>query len=331
MANMTDKRIEQYYQSETKKIEQKLNNSFRRNLPKSLYDPCQYALETGGKRLRPFLVIMSAQAVGGKPKSVYNAAMAVEILHNFTLIHDDIMDNADIRRGRISLHKKYDENTAILAGDNLMAIAYQYLTKDCKNNVNEIINHFTQGIIEICEGQSYDKDFELKKNVTIDEYLLMISKKTAALVEMCCFIGAKIVDGTDSEVKNMANYGRNLGLAFQLQDDLLDIFGDEKKFGKTVGGDLVEGKKTFLFLKALEKSKGEDRKLLNKVIVNKGIRKNQISKYRVLYEKLGVIDETKKEIRKYSKNALKCVSKVKQPEAREILYWLTHKLVDRIN
>jgi geranylgeranyl diphosphate synthase type II len=241
------------------------------------------------------------------------------------------MDNADIRRGRPSVHKKYDENVAILAGDNLMAVAYLYLTKDSKNNVNEIVNHFTQGIIEICEGQSYDKDFEIKKNVNIDEYLLMIKKKTAALAEMCCYIGAKIVGGSNDEVKNMAKYGLNLGLAFQLQDDLLDIFGDEKKFGKTVGGDLIEGKKTFLFLKALEKSKGEDKILLKKVIENKGIRKSQVKKYKEIYERLGVIEDTKKEIRKYSKNALKCVSKVKNSEAREILFWLTHKLVDRIH
>lgn len=328
---MTEKQISNYYKNEILKVEKKLREAFIKSLPKSLYDPCTYALESGGKRLRPFLVMMAAKAAGGKVSDVYNAALAVEILHNFTLIHDDIMDNADIRRGRASLHKKYDENTAILAGDNLMAVAYLYLTKDCKNNVNEIVNHFTQGIIEICEGQSYDKDFELKKTVSIDEYLLMIEKKTAALAEMCCYIGAKIVGGSKSEVNNLASYGRNLGLAFQLQDDLLDIFGDEKEFGKTVGGDLVEGKKTFLFLKALEKSKGEDRKLLQKVIDNKGIKKNQVAKYREVYEKLGVIEDTKKEIRKFSKNALKCVGKVKDSEAREILFWLTHKLVDRIN
>lgn len=328
---MTDKQLEKFYKREIKKVDKKLRSAFNKNVPKSLYDPCTYALEAGGKRLRPFLVMLSAKAVGGKISDVGNAALAVEILHNFTLIHDDIMDNADIRRGRPALHKKYDENIAILAGDNLMAISYLYLVKDCKNNVNEIVNHFTQGIIEICEGQSYDKDFEIKKNVSIDEYLLMIQKKTAALAEMCCFIGSKIVGGRKDEVNNMAKFGRNLGMAFQLQDDLLDIFGDEKQFGKTVGGDLVEGKKTFLFLKALEKAKGEDKKLLKSVIENKGIRKNQVAKYKAIYEKLGVIEDTKKEIRKYSKNALKCVQKVKDPEAKVILDWLTHKLVDRIN
>ncbi len=331
MGIMTEKQIAKIYSNEITKVEKKLGEAFKKSLPKSLYDPCAYALESGGKRLRPFLVIISAMAVGGKAKDVYNAAMAVEILHNFTLIHDDIMDNADIRRGRASLHKKYDENVAILAGDNLMAVAYLFLTKDSKSNVTEIVNHFTQGIIEICEGQSYDKDFEVKKNVSIDEYLLMIKKKTAALAEMCCYIGAKIVGGSDDEVKNMAKFGMNLGMAFQLQDDLLDIFGDEKKFGKTVGGDLVEGKKTFLFLRALEKSKGEDRRLMKRVIENKGIRKSQVAKYRAIYEKLGVIEDTKKEIRKYSRNALNCVSKVKDPKAKDVLEWLTHKLVDRIN
>jgi geranylgeranyl diphosphate synthase type II len=328
---MTTRQIEQLYKREITKVEIRLQSVCKNKEPQSLYKPCSYALETGGKRLRPFLVMMAAKAVGGKIKDVYNAAIAVEILHNFTLIHDDIMDNADIRRGRSSLHKMFDENTAILAGDNLMAISYLYLIKDCKQNVNEIVNHFTQGIIEICEGQSYDKDFEFKKNVSIDQYLLMIQKKTAALAEMCCYIGAKIVGGTNSEVNNLAKFGRNLGMAFQLQDDLLDIFGDEKQFGKSVGGDLVEGKKTFLFIKALEKARGEDKRLLKKVITNKGIRKNQVPKYKSIYEKLGVIDDTKKEIRKYSKIALKCVAKIKNPEAKEILNWLTHKLVDRIN
>ncbi len=328
---MTTRQIEQLYKREITKVEIRLQSVCKNKEPQSLYKPCSYALETGGKRLRPFLVMLAAKAVGGKIKDVYNAAIAVEILHNFTLIHDDIMDNADIRRGRSSLHKKFDENTAILAGDNLMAISYLHLIKDCKQNVNEIVNHFTQGIIEICEGQSYDKDFEFKKNVSIDQYLLMIQKKTAALAEMCCYIGAKIVGGTNSEVNNLAKFGRNLGMAFQLQDDLLDIFGDEKQFGKSVGGDLVEGKKTFLFIKALEKARGEDKRLLKKVITNKGIRKNQVPKYKSIYEKLGVIDDTKKEIRKYSKIALKCVAKIKNPEAKEILNWLTHKLVDRIN
>lgn len=328
---MNEKQIESLYQKEQEKIEKKLKSAFVKNLPKSLYDPCAYALETGGKRLRPFLVLISAKAVGGKFSLVYNAALAVEILHNFTLIHDDIMDNADIRRGRASLHKKYDENIAILSGDNLMAVSYLYLTKDCKNNINEIVDNFTQGIIEICEGQSYDKDFEVRKDVSIDEYLMMIQKKTAALAEMCCYIGAKIVGGKNSEVQNMAEFGRNLGLAFQLQDDLLDITGDQQKFGKLVGGDLIEGKKTYLFLKALEKAKGEDKKLLKAVIDKKGIRKNQVDKYRRLYEKLGVFEDAKKEIRKYSKNALKCVQKVSDSQSRDILTWLTHKLVNRIN
>ncbi|MDZ7763319.1 MAG: polyprenyl synthetase family protein [Melioribacteraceae bacterium] len=148
---------------------------------------------------------------------------------------------------------------------------------------------------------------------------------------MCCYIGAKIVGGKNSEVQNMAEFGRNLGLAFQLQDDLLDITGDQQKFGKLVGGDLIEGKKTYLFLKALEKAKGEDKKLLKAVIDKKGIRKSQVDKYRRLYEKLGVFEDAKKEIRKYSENALKCVQKVSDSQSRDILTWLTHKLVNRIN
>ena len=326
----TDLRFKKFYEKELQQIEKRISNLFRDSKPKSLYEPCAYALNTGGKRLRPFLVLLSAKAVGGKISKVYNAALAVEILHNFTLIHDDIMDNADVRRGRPSLHKKYDVNTAILAGDNLIAIAYQHLLKDCDNNAKHVMNTFTKGVVEVCEGQSYDKDFETRRKVTIEEYTLMIKKKTAALAEMCCSIGAELGGGTKEEINNMSVYGRNLGLAFQLQDDLLDVFGDEKEFGKAVGGDLMEGKKTFLFLKAVEKAKGKEKEDLLKVIKNKGIKKNQVDKYKNIYLKLGVFEDTKKEIKKYSTNALRAVSKVKNKESGEILNWLTHTLVDRI-
>lgn len=328
MSSNTGK-YQKIYLKEIAKVDKRLSAIFKNHKPASLYEPSEYIMNSGGKRLRPFLVLLGAKAVGGKFSDVYNAALAVEILHNFTLVHDDIMDNADKRRGRETLHIKYDVNTAILTGDSLTAYSYKYLLKDCKTNVKEVLSTFTDSVIEICEGQSLDKDFETQKKVSIEDYMTMIQKKTAALAEMCCSIGAQIAGGSKEEIKNLERYGRYLGLAFQLQDDYLDVAGDETKFGKKVGGDLMEGKKTYLFLKALEKARGEDRKLLLKVIENKGIRKNQINKYRKLYEKLGVFEDTKNLINSYTKKTLNAASKVKDPQARELLIWLANELMER--
>lgn len=316
------------YEAERKKINKILSVSVKNRKPASLYEPGSYILNSGGKRLRPLLVLLSAKAVGGEFKSCYNAAAAVEMLHNFTLVHDDIMDNADKRRGRLTLHKKFDHNTAILAGDSLLSIAYEYLLKDCNGNAKEVISSFTHGLIEVCEGQSLDTDFESRKNVALSEYITMIKKKTAAMAEMCCRIGALLGGGTKSQVNALGNYGLNLGIAFQIQDDLLDISADEKEFGKTIGGDLVEGKKTFLFLEALEKSRGEDRKKLLKVIEQKGIRRNQVSSYKMIYEKLGVLDDARREIRAYTQKALRSVNLLDE-ENKKIFKWLADSLIHR--
>lgn len=316
------------YETERIKINKILSLALKDRNPISLYEPGSYILNSGGKRLRPLLVLLSVKAVGGKFSNAYNAAAAVEMLHNFTLVHDDIMDNANKRRGRLTLHKKYDHNTAILAGDSLLSIAYEFLLKDCKGNAKEVISSFTQGLIEVCEGQSLDTDFELRKNVSLSEYILMIKKKTAAMAEMCCRIGALLGGGTKTQVNALGNYGLNLGIAFQIQDDLLDISADEKEFGKTIGGDLVEGKKTFLFLEALEKSKGEDRKKLLKVIEKKGIRRNQVSGYKMIYEKLGVLDDARREIKGYTQKALRSLNSLND-ENKKIFKWLADSLIYR--
>ena len=316
------------YETERKKINNILSKALKGRKPVSLYEPGTYILNSGGKRLRPLLVLLSAKAVGGTFKNSYNAAAAVEMLHNFTLVHDDIMDNADKRRGRLTLHKKYDHNTAILAGDSLLSVAYEYLLKDCNGNTRELISSFTHGLIEVCEGQSMDTDFESRKNVSLSDYLIMIKKKTAAMAEMCCRIGAILGGGSSVQVSALGNYGLNLGIAFQIQDDLLDISADEKKFGKTIGGDLVEGKKTFLFLEALEKSKGEDRKQLLQIIERKGIKRNQVLKYKQLYEKLGVLDDARKQIQVYTKKALNSI-KILDKENYDIFLWLADSLINR--
>jgi len=316
------------YETERKKINKILSTALKKRKPESLYEPGSYILNSGGKRLRPLLVLLSAKAVGGKFENSYNAAAAVEMLHNFTLVHDDIMDNADKRRGRITLHKKYDNSTAILTGDSLLSIAYEYLLKDCNGNASEVIGSFTHGLIEVCEGQSLDTDFEKRKNVSLSEYMVMIKKKTAAMAEMCCKIGALLGGGTNSQVKALSNYGLNLGIAFQIQDDLLDISADEKKFGKRIGGDLVEGKKTFLFLEALEKAKGEDRKKLLKIVERKGIRRNQVKNYKMIYENLGVLNDARREINVYTGKALRSLNLLDEKN-KKIFQWLADSLIHR--
>lgn len=312
-------------------VEQRIRKVFANRKPRSLYEPSSYLLESGGKRLRPLLVLLSAKAVGAKYSQAYDAAVAVELLHNFTLVHDDIMDNADKRRGRFTLHKKYDVNTAILAGDSLLSVAYEYLLKDCNGNAKEILASFTKGLIEVCEGQSLDKEFELRNNVTLKEYLEMIRKKTAAMAEMCCSIGALIGHASNAEIKALESYGRNIGIAFQIQDDLLDITADEAEFGKVIGGDLIEGKKTYLFIKAFEKAKGEDRRKLFQVILNKGISKQEVNDYKEIYHRLGVLDEARNSVYRYTDDAVKSLKYLKSKEDREIFKWIAYSLIERIN
>jgi geranylgeranyl diphosphate synthase, type II len=318
-----------FYSKEISKFENKYQNVLKDKKPASLYEPCDYIVQSGGKRLRPFLVLLSAKAVGARTGSVLNAAIAVELFHNFTLVHDDIMDNADKRRNRQTLHIKYDVNTAILAGDNLLAIAYKNLLKDSKRYGTSAVEDFTTGLIEVCEGQSLDKDFEIRKKVSLDEYIIMIQKKTAALAETCCSIGAKLGGGSSLEISALRRYGKYLGLAFQIQDDLLDIMADESELGKKIGGDLLEGKKTYLLLKALEKSKGSDKKLIQEVIDKNGIKENQIQIYKKLYAKLGVINDASLEVKRYTGLALKALKNIKNEEAKITLEWLANSLTDR--
>jgi geranylgeranyl diphosphate synthase type II len=323
------KKYSDIYEKERNKINTRLESAFRKREPRSLYKPSSYIISGAGKRLRPLLVLLTAKSVGGKFDIAYNAAVAVELLHNFTLVHDDIMDNADKRRGRLTLHKKYNESTAILVGDSLLSVAYEYLLKDCDGNSKDILNSFTRGLVEVCEGQGLDTEFERRRKVSLDEYLLMIKMKTASMIKMCCEIGSTLGGGSKEEIIGITSYGLNLGIAFQIQDDLLDITADEEKFGKRIGGDLLEGKKTYLFIKALEKAKGEDRKALLKVIDNKGIRINQVNKYKALYEKLNVIDDARNLINYYTKRALKSLYVIKNENDRKILIWLADILLKR--
>ena len=220
------------------------------NTPKKLYEPVHYLFEAGGKRVRPILTALACEIVGGEFEHSIHAAVSVELLHNFTLVHDDIMDRSPMRRGRQTIHEKFDENTAILSGDVIIGIALKQVELSavhCKNPL-QLMTAFSTGLIEVCEGQSMDVSLAERSDVTIDEYFVMIEKKTAKLLEMSVAIGAIIGGGTSEQIENLATFAREVGIAFQLQDDLLDLAGSEQ-FGKTRGGDLLEGKRTWLILR----------------------------------------------------------------------------------
>ena len=230
--------------------------------PQALYTPIDYILNLGGKRLRPVLVLLSTELFGADFRKALNAALAVEVFHNFTLIHDEIMDGAPLRRGRPTVHNKWDLNTGILSGDAMLILAYQCLQTYEPHVMKALYKAFNKTALEVCEGQQNDMDFETRTDVSISEYVRMIEFKTAVLVGLALKFGAIIAGASGSDQESIENFGVALGTAFQLQDDYLDAFGDPEIFGKKIGGDIVENKKTFLYLKAQELASDEQREEL---------------------------------------------------------------------
>jgi geranylgeranyl diphosphate synthase type II len=320
------------YNDYKNKIDERVNSLVVEKEPKSLYDPVNYILSGGGKRIRPAILLFACEAVGGNIEDAIDAGAAIEVLHNFTLVHDDIMDNADTRRGNETVHKKWNVNTAILAGDNLIAIAYKSLLKTKAAGIEKIVEEFTEGVVEVCEGQSYDKDFELESDVTIDKYLMMIQKKTAKLIEVSAVMGAIIGGGSEEQIHNIREFAINSGLAFQIQDDLLDIIADEKEFGKKIGGDLIEGKKTYLLLKSLEVvNKKEDRERIELIVKNSGIKENteeEIQRVKKIYYDYGVIDAAKKAVEDFTAKADECIKDF-DPKYQELLKGFSQMLLER--
>ncbi|HTX18509.1 MAG TPA: polyprenyl synthetase family protein [Bacteroidota bacterium] len=310
-------------------VDRRLQQCVEEKEPKTLYGPVRYVLSGGGKRIRPLLVILSCEAVGGKREDAVHAAAAIEILHNFTLVHDDIMDNADSRRGRATVHTKWDTNIAILVGDELVALAYRELLKTRSPRIARVADIFTEGVVEVCEGQMYDKDFETRKDVSLDEYMLMISKKTGKMVSVSSEMGAVIGGASPAEVRALKQYGTSIGRAFQIQDDLLDVVADAKEFGKPIGGDIVEGKKTFLLIEAYSRARGADKALLARIIRRGGTSKSEIGAVREVYERSGAIDLARRTIARNTAQANSQLSRLKKSPAREMLFWFSDMLLNR--
>ncbi|MDB4297722.1 polyprenyl synthetase family protein [Flavobacteriaceae bacterium] len=284
--------------------------------PVTLYQPIDYILNLGGKRIRPLLVLMAVDAFGKDYKSGLSAALAIEVFHNFTLLHDDIMDAAPLRRGKATVHEKWDVNTAILSGDAMMIIANQLLEEYDGVAYKELMKLFQQTGLEVCEGQQYDMDFETRNDVTIPEYVEMIKLKTSVLVAAALKMGAIISGASAKDAESFYEYGLNLGLAFQLQDDYLDAFGDPETFGKQVGGDIIENKKTYLYLKGLALLEGEEKVLLSNLFSTPQEDVNlKIHIAKELFQKSGAVTAIKQEIKDYTQKAFKVLDGVEISES----------------
>jgi len=284
-----DKHLKSYNQSKT---------------PKNLYEPIQYVLEIGGKRLRPILTLITADCFGGNISDSLNAALAIEVFHNFTLIHDDIMDNAPLRRGKQTVHEKWNINTGILSGDAMLIMAYKLFESYPQSQSQELIKLFSKTALEVCEGQQYDIDFGNRFDVTTAEYLKMIEYKTAVLVASAMQMGAIIADASSEDQQKCFDFGRNLGIAFQLKDDYLDTFGDPKTFGKQIGGDIIENKKTYLFTKSIEMGSEVTRNIL-KELYNQDLSNNEKKIFKVIeiFNETGAADANCIAIKKYTEKA----------------------------
>jgi len=258
--------------------------------PRGLYEPIGYVLSMGGKRIRPALTLMACNLFSDDVQPAVSTALGLEIFHNFTLLHDDIMDRADVRRGRQTVHKKWDDNTAILSGDVMQIASYQFIAETPANHLKLVLDLFSKTAAEICEGQQYDVDFENRDDVKAEEYLEMIRLKTAVLLGCALKCGAWIGGAGEEDAQELYDFGINIGLAFQLKDDLLDVYGDEATFGKKIGGDILCNKKTYMLINAIKLAKGDDLLELEKwiQISDSKLEKEKINAVTLLYNKLGV-------------------------------------------
>lgn len=299
--------------------------------PKGLYQPITYTLALGGKRIRPIMVLLACDMFGGEVEMAVNPAVAIEIFHNFTLLHDDIMDHAPIRRGKETVCKKWNANVAILSGDTMFALAYKHLIRTNPKALINILEIFTQAAIEVCEGQQYDMNYETSESTTIPEYIEMIRLKTSVLIAASLKTGAVIAGANKQDVANIYKFGEYVGLAFQLQDDLLDIYGDQDIFGKKIGGDIITNKKTYLYIKALQEAKGTDlSELIHYFSSSRFDPDEKVKAITKIYDRHGVKESTVSLINEYYDKALTYFSKLSVSDDRKfILKKYTDQLMNR--
>ena len=286
--------------------------------PQRLYAPIKYGLEMGGKRIRPTLLMLAYNLYAEDIERALMPAMAVEIFHNFTLLHDDIMDNAAVRRGRPSVPAKWGDNVAILSGDALLILAYNYLQRTASERLPQIFERFNKMAAEVCEGQQFDMDFETQQKVSVVDYMRMIELKTAALLAGSAVIGALLAGASEHDCKRLYDFALEVGLAFQLQDDLLDSFGDER-LGKKIGGDILEGKKTILMIEAFSRANEEQREVLRTTHLRDDLSDaEKIAEIKTLYEELGVPERVEQQISQKFQKALSILDTLEVPQERTV-------------
>ncbi|MEX2350215.1 MAG: polyprenyl synthetase family protein [Flavobacteriaceae bacterium] len=300
--------------------------------PVTLYEPIHYILHLGGKRLRPVFTLMTCELFGKPHQKALDAALAVELFHNFSLIHDDIMDNAPLRRGKKTVHEKWDINTGILSGDATLILAYQLFENYPPEVFQKLAKLFSITAIEVCEGQQYDIDFESREDVTLDEYLHMITNKTAVLLGAAMKMGAIIAEAPVSCQEHIYEFGKNLGIAFQLQDDYLDAFGNPETFGKQVGGDIIENKKTFLYLRAIHNLNEGNAKMLEHLFsIYPKNPEDKIEAVKKIYEDSGAKEDSIQEIKKYTQKAIESLDAVAiSEEGKSQLKTFANDLINRV-
>ena len=287
--------------------------------PASLYEPIRYVLSMGGKRIRPVLMLLAYNLFKDDPESILMPACALETYHNYTLLHDDLMDNADLRRGHETVHRKWDANTAILSGDSMLVLAYQRMAQCDRDKMPDVLRLFTETALEIGEGQQYDMDFEHRDNVTEEEYIEMIRLKTSVLLACALKIGAILAGASASDADNLYRFGEQIGLAFQLQDDYLDVYGDTKVFGKAIGGDITSNKKTYMLINALNRADGAQRaELKHWISATEFDRGGKIAAVTRLYNEMGIDRLAQQKIKFYFDESRKFLDAVSVDESRKV-------------
>jgi geranylgeranyl diphosphate synthase, type II len=302
-------------------VDEALKNTTPKKEPANLYEPIIYTLNLGGKRIRPALLLLANNLFGGKDEVALNSALAIEVFHNFTLVHDDIMDQAPLRRGSQSVYKKWNTNVAILSGDVMLIQGIQLLSKGNTTNLSEVLNVFNTTAVQVCEGQQFDIDFETSTTVAIDDYLKMIELKTAVLLGCSLKIGAILSNAAEEDANHIYEFGKNLGIAFQLMDDVLDLFGDPKKVGKRVGGDVIANKKTYLLLKAQELATGKIAKdldfCLNSTILDDD---SKVEKVTAIFNELNIKQLATEEMNLFYNTAISHLDSITAPENKKQVF-----------
>lgn len=311
-------------------------NEFLANLPyerkpKSLYEPIRYVLSMGGKRIRPTLMLLGYNLFKDNPEKILMNAVALETYHNYTLLHDDLMDNADLRRGHETVHKKWDANTAILSGDSMLVLAYERMAQCDEKHLAKVLKLFTTTALEIGEGQQFDMEFETRNDVKEEEYIEMIRLKTSVLLACALKMGAILADASDEDAENLYKFGEQIGLAFQLQDDYLDVYGDTKVFGKEIGGDITSNKKTYMLINAFNLANDTQRVELQKWVDAKDFdRKEKVAAVTRLYNEIGIDKLAQDKIAYYFEQSKKYLDAVNVPaERKEELAKYAQKMMKR--